>query len=315
MFSKLNFIIPLTNADKLLRIRNINGLVVHIIKDPTCTVKQEGVNITIKQQSESNSILLTFSNIEEATDSHIILRDNLKILSNNLGINIVPTPSPTPINCSNNCEPNRTPVILTDIWTESNLIPYTAPLNNTSVIQIINDLQLSHIPNTYKFTDINFTDIIPHYFGDGSSYAFIIKTYNDVIIPTGWQNWYVDLTCGIICFNNGFVSSGSIIVDETHPPKISFYKYIGNKGVLNSNNNLTYSFYPTPSDGINNLNIILPIAIQSIICFYLNGQLIDNNIIPQYILNPSITAPTTITWKHDATYLLESDDIVTLIYN
>jgi len=92
MFSKLNFIVPLNSNDKNLKIRNTNALVVHMIKDPSCTTIQNGVNIFIKQRGESNTLTLNFSSADESEDAHVILRNNLILLSNNLGV--IPGPGP-----------------------------------------------------------------------------------------------------------------------------------------------------------------------------------------------------------------------------
>jgi len=322
MFSKLNFIVPLNPTDKVLKIRNINGLVVHMIKDPFCTIKQEGVNIYIKQAAESNTLTLNFATIIEATEAHVLLRDALAILSINLGfINNSCPPQPCniipPISscCDDDCDPNRHPVLLTDIWTQSNLIPNVAPLATSGVVQKFVDFQLNWDNGTARFIHPSFIDIIPPYFGDNISYNFILKTWNNIIIPYGWQNWKVDLDCGRVTFKNGFVSSGPIVVDSTHPPKISFYKYVGNKGVFTGGGNtLQIGFYPpTTTVGIDQ-DFTVPVGIQQILEFYVNGQLIDNNIITQYVLTPSITAPTTITWKGSADFILENTDVVTIIY-
>lgn len=319
MFSKLNFIVPVNSNDKNIKIRNTNGLVVHMIKDPTCSVKQEGVNIFVKQQGESNTLTLNFSSSDEAKDAHIILRDNLILLSNNLGITPGPSPGPGPtpnLNCQcEDCDPNRVVVMLTDIWTESNLIPFIAPPVTSGVVQKFVDLSLNWVNGTVKFSHPSFIDIIPPYFGDAVSYGFILKTSTGVVIPNGWQNWKVDLECGTVCFKDGFVSTGAIIVDSTHPPKISFFKYTGNKGVFaGAGADLQIGFNPPPTFGVN-LNFNVPVAIQNIIGFYINGQFIDNNINPQWILNPSAMPPTTITWLGTADFDLEADDIVTIVYN
>lgn len=323
MFSKLNFIVPLNSNDKTLKIRNTNGLVVHMIKDPTCTVKQNGVNILVKQAAESNVLTLNFASSDEAKDAHIILRDNLAILSANLGLIPGPGPGPGPgptpnLNCQcEECDPNRSVVLLTDIWTESNLIPNTAPLVSSGVVQIFVDLPLTWINGTVKFSDPTFIDIIPPYFGDGSSYGFVLKTSTGVVIPNGWQDWKVDLDCGTVCFKDGFVSTGAIIVDAANPPKISFFKYTGNKGVFSGAGGgtvLELGFNPPPTFGVD-LNFNVPVAIQNITAFFVNGQFIDNNINVQWVLNPSVTAPTTLTWKGTADWDLEADDVVTIQYN
>lgn len=80
MFSSQNFLLNITPGDKLLKIRNTSGQLAHIIRDATCTIRQEGVMISIKQQSESQVISLDFITIEDASTAHILLREALKIL-------------------------------------------------------------------------------------------------------------------------------------------------------------------------------------------------------------------------------------------
>ena len=68
-------------------------------------------------------------------------------------------------------------------------------------------------------------DAIPFNFGDGS-YNYVLKNSSDVVIPFGQGDWVVDTTAGVLYFYNG--NPGSM------PPKISFYRYIGTKGVTSS---------------------------------------------------------------------------------
>jgi len=82
MFSKENFIVPV-ELNITLKIRNTNNVVQHIIKDPTCTVKQVDVYLYIKQSAEAALIVLNFASKQEAIDAHIILRDALELLKAN----------------------------------------------------------------------------------------------------------------------------------------------------------------------------------------------------------------------------------------
>jgi len=80
MFSSQNFILPVSSGDKVIKIRNVNGQLAHIIRDPTCTIRQEGIILTLKQQSESQVINLDFSTTTEARIAHTMLRTALLVL-------------------------------------------------------------------------------------------------------------------------------------------------------------------------------------------------------------------------------------------
>ena len=94
MFSKQNFIVAI-NTDTILKIRNVKGQIVHLIKEPTCTVSVVTHTVYIKQAAESVRIPLIFGSALEAHDAHIILRDNLKQLGiNQAGILVPQVPVP-----------------------------------------------------------------------------------------------------------------------------------------------------------------------------------------------------------------------------
>lgn len=319
-FSKLNFITPINAGDKVIRVKNINGLMVHIIKESTATTYTKGSYLYLKQSAESNVITLDFSSEQEAKECLILLRTALATISNNTGINVYGNsgsgqgPSTPIIPTSSFCdclECDRHVVLLTDIWTQSNQIPYNAPILTSGVVQILNDIQLNYISDN-KFSIVSFIDIIPPYFGDGISYNIIVKTFNDIIIPSTFYK--INLECGYICFPE-FINNGSVIVDPTHLPKVSFFKYTGNKGVFNSSaNTLEIGFHPNNSLPLIDLSINIPVPITNVISLYVNGVLIDNNIIVNYTYTPSITAPTILVWKDTAEYVLNNTDIITIQY-
>lgn len=74
MYSKINFIVQPNPGDTTLKIRNTNGIITNIIKEPTCTIRPYGKFLKIKQSSDSNLITLDFSSDSEAIDAHILLR-------------------------------------------------------------------------------------------------------------------------------------------------------------------------------------------------------------------------------------------------
>ena len=79
MYDKNNFIVPIETSTTL-KIRNVNGLISHIIKEPSCTVKQNLQQLLIKQASESNTIVLDFGTSSNAQQAHILLRTGLQQL-------------------------------------------------------------------------------------------------------------------------------------------------------------------------------------------------------------------------------------------
>lgn len=91
MFSSQNFLLPVTTGDKVIKIRNVNGQLAHIVRDPTCTIRQEGVLLYIKQQSESLTLTLDFASSADAAAAHLLLRSALQ----QLGASAIP-PNLTP---------------------------------------------------------------------------------------------------------------------------------------------------------------------------------------------------------------------------
>lgn len=83
MFDINNFIVPL-GSDIVLKIRNASNIVVHLIREATCTVSVKGNIVYIKQSAESKTIALQFTTTTEALDAHIILREALNQLRINL---------------------------------------------------------------------------------------------------------------------------------------------------------------------------------------------------------------------------------------
>lgn len=239
-FSKLNFIVPLNVGDRILKIRNSNGVVEHIIRESTATIKNSTKYVYLKQSGESTVITLEFMDTAEALEATALLRVALDQLGVNLGVNnsgnIGSGWSNDTIehsddcNC-NDCPPKRHPVLTTDIWQESTLIPNTAPVISSGVVQIITNLPLTQITGTKKFTSLLFTDIIPPYYGDGTSYAIVVKTTTGFVVPPTYYK--IDIDCGIVTFKD-FINIGNIVVDAGHPPKVTYFKYIGLKGVAAS---------------------------------------------------------------------------------
>ena len=118
-------------------------------------------------------------------------------------------------------------VFPTQVWQEAGDIPSTAPtlahLGESGVVRYYEDLSLTAVagvPNSF-FAD-ELVDAIPFNFGDGS-YNYTLKSNTDVAIAFGQGDWIVDPNVGVLTFYG--------TVPANMPPKITFYKYIGDKGV------------------------------------------------------------------------------------
>lgn len=130
-------------------------------------------------------------------------------------------------------------VTVDQIWTQSNLIPDTPTpgmLNGDEdgVIRRYIKLQLqsTNVENSSNrsFYHESLKDTIPSNLkpGTGYNYAIYIKDTETTIPFADPSNWLLDTEAGILTFYNGFPSG----VTNALPPQISFYKYIGLKGVV-----------------------------------------------------------------------------------
>lgn len=139
---------------------------------------------------------------------------------------------------------NGRPSVFSDqVWSQSNLIPNTAdpslvagaPTTGSSysvgVVKYFNKLTLSTFVTTgnqnVSFYSDDLKDTIPFNFGDGTYNYTLYKSDGTSQIFFGVGDWLVDTEAGVLTFY-GTVPTG---VNVSNPPKISFYKYIGQKGV------------------------------------------------------------------------------------
>lgn len=82
-FNKDTFLVPI-NTDTTLKIRDTIGNIILYIKVPDCTVAVFGNSVLIKQQAESKTVKLTFSNKKLSIEASILLRGALLKLKTNL---------------------------------------------------------------------------------------------------------------------------------------------------------------------------------------------------------------------------------------
>ena len=124
----------------------------------------------------------------------------------------------------------RPSVLPFQIWAEGASIPSTAPSlidgQTDGVVKRYVDLvltQISGVPSAYYHADL--VDAIPFNYGDGS-YNYAIKNNSGGPIAFGVGDWILDTDTGVLTFY-GTTPSGM-------PPKVSFYRYVGLKGIVST---------------------------------------------------------------------------------
>jgi hypothetical protein len=230
------------------------------------------------------------------------------------------------------------PTVFPDqIWNEAGLIPETAPslTNNqeSGVVKYFELLELQHVggANDKSYFAPELKDTIPFNYGDGESYNYAITKNNGTTpIPFGQNDWIIDTSAGLLTFYNG-VPSG---VNASNPPKISFYKYIGEKGVGSGSGGAnTTPFYQSTapdqvydgSSDLTNITLDADPAPSSVIEVYVNGQrqrvgettssdcwfgtaTVANNL-------TELSSGDALIWNATATgFSLETNDLVDIVF-
>ena len=128
-------------------------------------------------------------------------------------------------------------ILTSQIWSEADSIPTTAPIlsdgQSEGVVKYYDKLELTHIPGSTNlaYSDNNLKDTIPFNYDPAASYWYTLyKNDGSTQIYDGEGDWLVDTSAGVLTFY-GILPSG---VNESNPPKISFYQYIGDKGLVQS---------------------------------------------------------------------------------
>lgn len=123
----------------------------------------------------------------------------------------------------------NTPLLAENIWYQSDVIPAQAPVLNpgeTSGVVKYNEAVLMQsiagVDNSFYLPEL--ADAIPFNFDDGGSYNFVITDSNDNPIQFGQGDWVWVPGWPVITFYGD--------VPQNMPPKITFYQYVGFKGLI-----------------------------------------------------------------------------------
>jgi hypothetical protein len=131
-------------------------------------------------------------------------------------------------------------VLSNQIWSESDLIPSVAPIlasgASSGVVQYFEKMPMIPVGGLYSSGKSFYLPELKNslsYTVQNGAYSPQLFTNADVSIPFGQGNWLIDHSAGLVTFYPG-VSGGELMpagVDFSNPPKITFYKYVGDFGV------------------------------------------------------------------------------------
>jgi hypothetical protein len=159
-------------------------------------------------------------------------------------------------------------VLVENIWSESNLIPATYSIAQTSSFVQQATASTTYIPNSYSFSFNIPLDqkarVVPSTYG--SFYTPIVTASDSTVIPSG--NWKIQ--DNMITFFGGFLTTP--LVDPTHPPSVNYWTYSGRLGTFKFIGGVTNTMEINTSIPI----ITLPTVVRNdnIISVNINGLLI-----------------------------------------
>jgi hypothetical protein len=123
----------------------------------------------------------------------------------------------------------RLAIYMSQLLGQSDLIPTTAPVladqatSANGVVKYYAGLTLTAVAGVSNaFYSDSLKGCIPFNFGDGS-YNYVLKDSSGNTIPFGSGDWLVDGDTGVLTFYTS--------VPANMPPVISFYQYVGTRGV------------------------------------------------------------------------------------
>lgn len=120
----------------------------------------------------------------------------------------------------------RSTVFPIQIWADQSLIPISAS-TVVGITEKLTDITLTPVAGQqFAFYDEQLKDAIPFNYDFSGSYVPTVKTNAGSIIAFGQNDWVIDIETGMLTFYSGL----PVGVSNLLPPKITFWKYIGQRG-------------------------------------------------------------------------------------
>jgi len=172
------------------------------------------------------------------------------------------------------------------IWSQSDLIPTTAPTLSPSgasqgVVQYFEKQVLTHVSGStnLSYYSANLVDSIPFNYSNGTYNYSLYKNDGTTQIAFGQGDWLVDNTAGLLTFYGALPSGVSL----SFPPKITFYKYVGTKG-FSAGSGIGTILGVTAGNGLSGggtagyINLDVNLGVNSGLTFSGDNIIIDSNI-------------------------------------
>jgi hypothetical protein len=308
-YLKNSFIIPVTESDLTLKIKDASGQIKYVIKEPDTTIKVSGSNVVIYQKASNVPIVIDFMTAADAADAALLLNSELSKIRRTLD-NKQSVPVTAPVGQDFWNTPDNNPSVLSKhIWSQSDSIPMNPPTLNVGasfgVIQR-HELTLIAVPgkrNTYTHPEL-IDMIMASDFSD--AYRPILKSHLNVTIPKGWRDWkFNEYSLYLTLQESSIANEHEVTPDK--PPKLVFYKYIGEKGIKTQSEHpglLKAKPFAVGYDGQKVLNMGDITNVHKVI---LNGQAIDNFNNTDYHVDG-----TLLHWRNEEP--LEQNDIILIEY-
>lgn len=137
----------------------------------------------------------------------------------------------------------RSAVFPLQIWQDQSLIPISASAIPEVVVKV-NDAVMIPVPGqNFAFYSDQLKDAIPFNYDFSGSYVPVVKKSDDSVVAFGENDWVIDIDTGMLTFYAGLPSG----VSSALPPKVSFWKYIGGKGIPIQTGSMSSSWADTAS--------------------------------------------------------------------
>lgn len=146
--------------------------------------------------------------------------------------------SGTQLQFFNEPRPGRMAIFPTQIWQDQGQIPLTASVVANVVTQSVN-LILAQVPGqTASFYSDDLKDAIPFNYDpiSGSYVPIVRKSSDNTQIAPGQNDWVIDIEAGQLTFYAGLPTGVSL----AQPPMVTFWKYIGRKGMPTGSTTASY---------------------------------------------------------------------------
>jgi hypothetical protein len=309
-YLKNSFLIPVSEDDTTVKIKDSAGQIKFIIKEPDATLSVSGSNLIITQKAGNTPIIIDFNTAADASMAIVLLKTELsKIRKKTEAKHSSNVPA---VKNGIKCETtyNTKPIISSRIWSQSDLIPVTPPIlrvnESFGVIKRV-EVKLRQSPkdsNAYYSEDLA-DMVLPSIFGN--KYKPVLKSSLSVIIDEGWRDWYLDEECLMVRFSADHICTEHKL-DANNLPSLVVFKYIGEKGIkpVGITSVQLKSIIIIP--GFNGQQIFNLGEVTSIYKLSVNGQNIDNIADTEYHIDGNL-----LFW-HNLDYQLEMTDTIKIEY-